>query len=111
MLYLGVYAEGTGLVSFENVKVPAKNLLGQPGMGMMITMHNFNMERVGICTLALVIINLYSTLTPGGFEFWKGKYANKYHCLDNDVLADGLWGIFKYLGLIERVKSYESVCL
>lgn len=46
-------AAGTGLISFENVKVPVKNLLGKEGQGMMITMHNFNMERLGICTMAL----------------------------------------------------------
>jgi len=44
---------GTGLISFENVKVPVRNVLGKPGLGMMITMHNFNMERLGICTMAL----------------------------------------------------------
>lgn len=41
---------GTGLISFENAKVPAMNLLGKAQMGMMITMHNFNMERLMICT-------------------------------------------------------------
>lgn len=44
---------GTALVSFENVKVPVRNLLGKVGQGMKITMHNFNMERLGICTMAL----------------------------------------------------------
>lgn len=44
---------GTALISFENVKVPARNLLGKSGMGMMITMHNFNMERLGICGMSL----------------------------------------------------------
>lgn len=44
---------GTGLISFENTKVPVRYLLGQEGRGMMITMHNFNMERLGICTMAL----------------------------------------------------------
>lgn len=46
-------AAGTGLISFENCKVPAKYLLGKEGQGMMITMHNFNLERLGICTMAL----------------------------------------------------------
>jgi alkylation response protein AidB-like acyl-CoA dehydrogenase len=46
-------AAGTGLISFENARVPVGNLLGKPGQGMMITMHNFNMERLGICTMSL----------------------------------------------------------
>lgn len=39
---------GTGLVSFEDTFVPARNLLGKIGQGFQITMHNFNMERVSL---------------------------------------------------------------
>ena len=46
-------AAGTGLISFENVRVPARNLLGKEGGGMMVTMNNFNTERLGICSMAL----------------------------------------------------------
>ena len=42
---------GTGLISFEDVFVPARNLLGKIGQGFMITMHNFNMERVRVVLL------------------------------------------------------------
>ena len=38
-------AAGTGLISFENCRVPVKNLIGKEGEGMKITMHNFNLER------------------------------------------------------------------
>jgi len=40
---------GTGLISFENVVVPADHLLGKEGDGMKLTMHNFNLERLAIC--------------------------------------------------------------
>lgn len=46
-------AAGTGLISFENVRVPVKNLLGKEGGGMSVTMNNFNTERLGICSMAL----------------------------------------------------------
>lgn len=46
-------AAGTGLISFENVRVPARNLLGKEGAGMKVTMNNFNTERLGICSMAL----------------------------------------------------------
>jgi alkylation response protein AidB-like acyl-CoA dehydrogenase len=46
-------AAGTGLIIFENVKVPAQNLLGKEGDGMRITMHNFNLERWGIIAMTL----------------------------------------------------------
>jgi alkylation response protein AidB-like acyl-CoA dehydrogenase len=44
---------GTGLISFENVVVPANHLIGKEGDGMKITMHNFNLERWGICSMVL----------------------------------------------------------
>lgn len=44
---------GTGLVSYEDVFVPARNLLGKIGQGFQITMHNFNMERWGICAMVV----------------------------------------------------------
>jgi len=44
---------GTGLISFEDTFVPARNLLGKIGQGFQITMHNFNMERWGI--IAVVV--------------------------------------------------------
>jgi alkylation response protein AidB-like acyl-CoA dehydrogenase len=46
-------AAGTGLISFEDVFVPARNLLGKIGQGFQITMHNFNMERWGICAMVV----------------------------------------------------------
>jgi len=44
---------GTGLISFENVVVPANHIIGKEGDGMKITMHNFNLERWGICSMVL----------------------------------------------------------
>lgn len=44
---------GTGLVSYEDVFVPERNLLGKVGQGFQITMHNFNMERWGICAMVV----------------------------------------------------------
>jgi len=46
-------AAGTGLISFEDTFVPARNLLGKIGQGFQITMHNFNMERWGICAMVV----------------------------------------------------------
>ncbi|KAH9254245.1 hypothetical protein BASA81_007846 [Batrachochytrium salamandrivorans] len=46
-------AAGTGLVSYENVFVPNRNLLGKIGQGFEITMHNFNMERWGIIAMCV----------------------------------------------------------
>lgn len=38
-------AAGSSFIEFDNVKVPAKNLLGQEGKGFTVIMSNFNHER------------------------------------------------------------------
>lgn len=38
-------AAGTAFVTFDNVKVPARNLLGQEGKGLYVILKNFNHER------------------------------------------------------------------
>lgn len=42
-------AAGTAYITFDNVKVPVENLLGEENMGFKIIMHNFNHERWIIC--------------------------------------------------------------
>lgn len=38
-------SHNTTFIEFDNVKVPAKNLIGEEGMGFMYIVHNFNHER------------------------------------------------------------------
>lgn len=40
---------GTAFVMFNNIKVPARNLIGQDGMGIPIVLSNFNHERWVMC--------------------------------------------------------------
>lgn len=40
---------GTSYITFENVKVPAENILGKEGKGFQVIMFNFNHERWYIC--------------------------------------------------------------
>ncbi|KAI8877387.1 acyl-CoA dehydrogenase NM domain-like protein [Backusella circina FSU 941] len=42
-------AAGTSYITFENVKVPAENILGKEGKGFQVIMYNFNHERWYIC--------------------------------------------------------------
>lgn len=44
----GVWASGTTYVTFEDVKVPVKNLIGKENQGFKVIMTNFNHERLGI---------------------------------------------------------------
>lgn len=45
----GVWPSGTTYITFEDVKVPAENLIGKENEGFKCIMHNFNHERWGIC--------------------------------------------------------------
>lgn len=44
---MGVWASGTAYITFEDVKVPVENLLGQEGDGFRLIMFNFIGERFG----------------------------------------------------------------
>ncbi|KAI0236266.1 hypothetical protein L0F63_003828 [Massospora cicadina] len=65
----GVWASGTAYITFEDVKVPVSNLIGQENKGFKYIMYNFNHERMGICIQA----NRFSRVC---FEEAL-KYANK----------------------------------
>jgi len=53
----GVWASGTSYISFENVKVPKRYLIGEIDQGFKLIMFNFNHERLGLATLAEGVIN------------------------------------------------------
>jgi alkylation response protein AidB-like acyl-CoA dehydrogenase len=48
----GVWSSGTTYITFEDVKVPKENLIGEENKGFRYIMHNFNHERLGICMQA-----------------------------------------------------------
>jgi len=49
----GVWASGTTYITFEDVKVPAENLIGKEDNGFKYIMYNFNHERWGIIVQAV----------------------------------------------------------
>lgn len=58
---MGWWASDTAHLRFENVRVPAGNLLGQENAGFKVFMNNFNAERLGMsasaCAYAEVCLN------------------------------------------------------
>ncbi|KAI9179087.1 hypothetical protein H9P43_005749 [Blastocladiella emersonii ATCC 22665] len=48
MQTMGMWASGTGYVTFEDVKVPVENIIGKENKGFKYIMNNFNHERMGI---------------------------------------------------------------
>ncbi|RKP06804.1 acyl-CoA dehydrogenase/oxidase [Thamnocephalis sphaerospora] len=45
----GVWSSGTAYITFEDVKVPKANLIGEKNKGFKYIMYNFNHERMAIC--------------------------------------------------------------
>ena len=52
---LGMHAQDTAELFFDNVEVPAENVLGEPGMGFMYLMHNLAQERFGMAIGAVAV--------------------------------------------------------
>ena len=52
---LGIRASNTAELSFNNVRVPCTNLVGQPGGGFMEAMYLFNCNRIGVAIQAVGI--------------------------------------------------------
>jgi alkylation response protein AidB-like acyl-CoA dehydrogenase len=48
----GVWPSGTTYITFEDVKVPVENLIGEENHGFLYIMYNFNHERWSICAQA-----------------------------------------------------------
>jgi len=49
----GVWSSGTTYITFEDVKVPVENLIGEENKGFKYIMYNFNHERWGIAAQAI----------------------------------------------------------
>lgn len=45
---MGWWASDTATLTFDGVRVPARNLMGEEGRGFLAIMNNFNLERVGL---------------------------------------------------------------
>ena len=52
---LGMHAQDTAELFFDNVEVPAANVLGEPGQGFMYLMHNLAQERFGMAVGAVAV--------------------------------------------------------
>ena len=60
---LGLKAQDTAELSFDNVLVPKENLLGEEGQGFIYLMQNLPQERISIATIAVAAIEHVLDLT------------------------------------------------
>ena len=79
---MGVWPSGTTYITFDDVKVPAANLIGVENMGFMYIMSNFNYERWGIIAQTT---RLARCCLEEAF-----KYANKRKTFGKPLVEHGM---------------------
>merc|ERR1719335_821722 len=79
---MGVWPSGTTYITFDDVKVPAANLIGVENMGFMYIMSNFNYERWGIIAQTT---RLARCCLEEAF-----KYANKRKTFGKTLVEHGM---------------------
>ena len=86
---LGIRSSCTNQVIFEDVRVPAKNLLGSEGQGMAIVMETLDLSRTGVAAMATGICqaSLEAALQYAGERQQFGKTINSFQGIQF-ILAD-----------------------
>ncbi|XWX04457.1 acyl-CoA dehydrogenase family protein [Aggregatilineales bacterium SYSU G02658] len=74
---MGLKASPTHMISFENVRVPAENLLGEEGRGFYMTMQTLDSGRISIGALSV-------GLAQGAFEEMV-RYAQERHAFGEPI--------------------------
>jgi alkylation response protein AidB-like acyl-CoA dehydrogenase len=69
---IGLDAQDTAELSFDNVRVPSANLLGEEGMGFVYLMQNLPQERLGIAIMAATAME---TVLESTLEYTKERKA------------------------------------
>merc|ERR1719296_376211 len=96
----GVWSSGTTYITFDDVKVPAGNLIGKEGAGFKMIMNNFNHERFGIC----VMTNRFSRVCLEEAL----KFANKRKTFGKTLIQHDVirWKIAEMARLIESTHAW-----
>lgn len=84
---LGWHASDTGDISFDNVRIPASNLLGEEGQGFLYIMHHFALERLilAIGGIAAADLALEKALQYTSERQAFGRTINKFQVLRHDI--------------------------
>merc|ERR1712100_833529 len=95
----GVWPSGTTYITFEDVKVPAENLIGKENQGFKYIMSNFNHERWGICVQA---IRFSRVLLEDSMRFAHKRMTFGKRLIDHPVIR------FKLAHMAWRVESAQA---
>jgi len=88
----GILASGTSYLTFDNVKVPLSNLIGDEGNGFKQSMFNFNQERFGIAVGAL---NAARCLVSESMKFAMKRKTFGKRLIDHAVIRNKLGHMFR----------------
>jgi glutaryl-CoA dehydrogenase (non-decarboxylating) len=90
---LGIWAGSTGELFFENVEVPAENVLGEEGQGFEIAMHSLDQGRFTVAAGALGVIRgcLEKSVEYARERETFGQAIGRYQFVQ-DMLADMVLG-------------------
>jgi citronellyl-CoA dehydrogenase len=80
---MGMFSSDTALIYFDNVRVPAKNLIGEDGMGFTYQMLQFQEERLAGAAGSVTALN---TMIDETIDYTRNRQAFGKSLLDNQVI-------------------------
>jgi len=80
---IGLHASDTAQIFFEDVRVPAKNIIGDEGAGFLYTMLQFQAERLGGC---LAVLKGFDRAIGQTIDYTRQRQAFGKSVLDNQVV-------------------------
>jgi len=80
---LGIHSSDTAQLFFEDVRVPAKNIIGDEGAGLHYTMLQFQAERLGGC---LAVLKSMDRMIAHTIDYTRQRQAFGKSVLDNQVI-------------------------
>ncbi|KRX03469.1 Cytochrome b5-like heme/steroid binding domain [Pseudocohnilembus persalinus] len=99
----GVWGSGTAFIIFENVKVPAEQLVGDEGLGFMYIMQNFNHERF---TLSCKCQAASRLVYEEAFKYAHLRKTFGKRLIDQPVIRQKLANMIKE---IESLQAYNEL--
>lgn len=90
----GIAATGTSYITFDNIKVPLVNLIGDEGNGFMQSMFNFNQERFGI---ALCALGSARTVFSESMKFAMKRITFGKRLIDHAVIRNKLGNMIRQI--------------